>query len=40
MGSALAVGEVSTEAGMESTKPLVCWFEECNKDSVALVGGK
>ncbi|MCM2251184.1 MAG: hypothetical protein NDJ19_02375 [Ramlibacter sp.] len=25
---------------MKSATPLVCWFEECNKDSVDLVGGK
>jgi pyruvate, water dikinase len=25
---------------MNSAIPLVCWFEECNKDSVELVGGK
>ena len=25
---------------MNDTTPLVCWFEEVNKDSVALVGGK
>ncbi len=25
---------------MDSAKPIVCWFEEVNKDSVALVGGK
>jgi pyruvate,water dikinase len=25
---------------MESVKPMVCWFEECNKDSIDLVGGK
>lgn len=28
------------EAGMNETKPIVCWFEEVNKDSVDLVGGK
>jgi pyruvate,water dikinase len=25
---------------MESVKPMVCWFEECSKDSIDLVGGK
>lgn len=25
---------------MDSATPLVCWFQECNKDSVDLVGGK
>lgn len=25
---------------MDCAKPIVCWFEEVNKDSVALVGGK
>ena len=25
---------------MISATPIVCWFEECNKDSVDLVGGK
>lgn len=30
------LGAVGTGAGL----PLVCWFEECQKDSVALVGGK
>ena len=25
---------------MDSAMPKVCWFEECSKDSVALVGGK
>ena len=40
MGSVSAVVEAQLEAGMDSTKPIVCWFEEVNKDSVALVGGK
>lgn len=30
------LGAVGTGSGL----PLVCWFEECQKDSVALVGGK
>lgn len=25
---------------MENVKPMVCWFEECSKDSIDLVGGK
>lgn len=25
---------------MDGTTPMVCWFQECNKDSVDLVGGK
>ena len=40
MGSVLAIGRIRTEAWMDSATPKVCWFEECNKDSVALVGGK
>jgi len=40
MGSVLAIGRIHTEAWMDSAMPKVCWFEECNKDSVALVGGK
>ena len=40
MGSVAAVVEAQLEAGMDSAKPIVCWFEEVNKDSVALVGGK
>ncbi len=40
MGSVSAVVEAQLEAGMDSAKPIVCWFEEVNKDSVALVGGK
>lgn len=40
MGGVSAVVEALPEAGMDGTKPIVCWFEEVNKDSVALVGGK
>jgi pyruvate,water dikinase len=40
MSSALAVGETGTEAAMDNAIPMVCWFQECNKDSVDLVGGK
>jgi pyruvate,water dikinase len=25
---------------MDQSRPLVCWFKDCNKDSVPLVGGK
>jgi len=27
-------------AAMKTDRPIVCWFEECRKDSVPLVGGK
>ena len=40
MGSALTIGGIRTEAWMNSAMPKVCWFEECNRESVALVGGK
>jgi pyruvate,water dikinase len=40
MSNALALGETGTEAAMDSATPMVCWFQECNKDSVDLVGGK
>jgi pyruvate,water dikinase len=30
----------ATAAGMKNRAPLVSWFEECTKDSIALVGGK
>ena len=33
--------EVRTPAGaMKTALPVVCWFEECRKDSTPLVGGK
>ncbi|WP_246263981.1 PEP/pyruvate-binding domain-containing protein [Aromatoleum toluvorans] len=32
--------EVRLASGIDSRGPKVCMFEECNKDSVALVGGK
>ena len=25
---------------MDGATPMVCWFQDCNKDSVDLVGGK
>lgn len=40
MNKVLAFGEAGTEVAMDSATPMVCWFQECNKDSVALVGGK
>jgi len=40
MGNVVAIGKIRTEAWMDSAMPKVCWFEECSKDSVALVGGK
>jgi pyruvate,water dikinase len=40
MSSALAIEETGTEVAMDSANPMVCWFQECNKDSVDLVGGK
>jgi pyruvate,water dikinase len=40
MSSAFVLEETGTEAAMDSATPMVCWFQECNKDSVDLVGGK
>jgi len=40
MGSVLAVEQMRGEAGMGDSGPIISWFEEVNKDSVALVGGK
>ena len=40
MGSVSASEETRVGARMEGSTPIVCWFEEVNKDSVALVGGK
>jgi pyruvate,water dikinase len=40
MNSVLAFEEASTEVAMDSATPMVCWFEECSKDSIDLVGGK
>jgi pyruvate,water dikinase len=39
-GRTAAVRQAPREVGMESVKPMVCWFEECGKDSIDLVGGK
>src|SRR3972149_8961144 len=43
MGSGRSV-EVRTPAGAVKTglpgPPVVCWFEDCRRDSVPLVGGK
>ena len=39
--SGTASGFGRNEAGRQTTGlPVVCWFEECRKDSVPLVGGK
>ena len=40
MGSVLAVEQMRGEAGMGDSGPIISWFEEVNKDSDALVGGK
>jgi pyruvate,water dikinase len=40
MGSVSASEEIRIGARMEGSTPIVCWFEEVNKDSVPLVGGK
>ena len=40
MSSALAIEESGREVAMDSATPMVCWFQECSKDSVDLVGGK
>ncbi|MCE9569328.1 MAG: phenylphosphate synthase subunit beta [Rhodocyclales bacterium] len=40
MNSVMAFEEASTEVAMDSATPMVCWFEECSKDSIDLVGGK
>lgn len=40
MGSALMVEEACLAPGIDSRAPKVCFFEDCNKDSVPLVGGK
>ena len=39
MGSKEAPGETPADR-MHSDLPVVCWFEECCKDSLPLVGGK
>ncbi|MCF8198737.1 MAG: hypothetical protein K9J42_08225 [Sulfuritalea sp.] len=40
MNSVLEISETCTEVEMDSATPMVCWFEECDKNSVDLVGGK
>ncbi|MCC4114617.1 phenylphosphate synthase subunit beta [Aromatoleum toluclasticum] len=40
MGSALMANDVRLAPGIDSRAPKVCFFEDCNKDSVPLVGGK
>jgi pyruvate, water dikinase len=32
--------DISSPACTQAAPPLVCWFQDCNKDSVPLVGGK
>ena len=38
--AAPAIGGPRQSAAMNPERPLVCWFEECSKESVPLVGGK
>jgi pyruvate,water dikinase len=40
MNSAAAAINRQAEAALPAGSPLLCWFEECNKDSVPHVGGK
>jgi pyruvate, water dikinase len=40
MASAASVMERVPAVAVQSGPPVVCWFEECRKDSVPLVGGK
>jgi pyruvate,water dikinase len=40
MASAASVMDRTPADSMTTGLPVVCWFEECLKDSVALVGGK
>ncbi len=40
MGAVLQGPGQASVAATRAPVPLVCWFEECRKDSVALVGGK
>ena len=40
MNSSATTIDRRVEAGLTAGSPLVCWFEECGKDSVPLVGGK
>ncbi len=32
--------DIHSPAGTQAALPLVCWFQDCRKDSVPLVGGK
>jgi pyruvate, water dikinase len=40
MASAASVMDRTPVDSMKTGLPVVCWFEECRKDSVPLVGGK
>ncbi|MCK6432534.1 MAG: hypothetical protein L6Q68_05825, partial [Aquabacterium sp.] len=40
MGSTSTLRPHSPAAARIPGQPLVCWLEECSKDSVPLVGGK
>jgi pyruvate,water dikinase len=40
MNSAAAAIDRQAEAALPAGSPLLCWFEECNKESVPHVGGK
>ena len=40
MASAASVMDRTPADSMNTDLPVVCWFEECRKDSVPLVGGK
>jgi pyruvate,water dikinase len=40
MASAAGVMERTPAGSVNARPPVVCWFEECRKDSVPLVGGK
>ena len=40
MASAAGVMERTPAGSVKARPPVVCWFEECRKDSVPLVGGK
>src|ERR1039458_3512042 len=38
-GLAAAIGQ-QADGGLRANAPLLCWFAECRKESVPLVGGK
>ena len=40
MGSAASVMQRTPAGAVKTGPPVVCWFEDCRKDSVPLVGGK